>query len=137
MGSPIVFQTAPPQPASKARMTWPPVLVGGPDASQNGFGLVMPKNVTLRSAIVILQPHPALWTSTVLVAPKRDSSTPCPDPKIARKRSPGKNKASGPSAQNDDPKMRGTKHGCAGTADSSHRPKRSRVRDDSATAQRG
>src|ERR1022692_4179158 len=51
MGSPIVFHTAPPQPASKARITWPPVLEGGPDASQNGLGLVMPANFTVRSAI--------------------------------------------------------------------------------------
>src|SRR5580704_12872364 len=51
MGSPIVFQTAPPQPASNARITCPPVLVGGPEASQNGFGLVIPANFTLRSAI--------------------------------------------------------------------------------------
>src|SRR5271163_2715761 len=51
----MVFHTAPPQPASKARITWPPVLVGGPDASQNGFGLVTPANFTLRSAIVNLR----------------------------------------------------------------------------------
>ena len=29
MGLPSVFHTAPPQPASKARITWSPVLVGG------------------------------------------------------------------------------------------------------------
>src|SRR5580704_14090225 len=52
MGSPMVFQTAPPQPASKARMTWPPVLVGGPEASQKGLGLVTPANFTVKSAIV-------------------------------------------------------------------------------------
>src|SRR5215469_8044548 len=51
MGSPIVFQTAPPHPASNARITWPPVLVGGPEASQKGFGLVRPANFTVRSAI--------------------------------------------------------------------------------------
>ncbi len=38
IGSPNVFQTAPPQPASNARMTCSPQLVGGPDASQNGLG---------------------------------------------------------------------------------------------------
>src|ERR1700733_6703249 len=47
----MVFHTAPPQPASKARVTWPPVLVGGPEASQNGLGLVTPANFTVRSAI--------------------------------------------------------------------------------------
>src|ERR1700733_13712457 len=50
----MVFQTAPPHPASKARMTCPPVLVGGPEASQNGLGLVTPANFTLRSAIFYL-----------------------------------------------------------------------------------
>src|ERR1700722_9750474 len=49
MGSPIVFQTAPPQPASKARMTWPPVFVGGPEASQKGFGERRPQKLTDRS----------------------------------------------------------------------------------------
>src|SRR5208337_1484565 len=39
----MVFHTAPPQPASKARMIISPVLVGGADASQNGFGqLIFP-----------------------------------------------------------------------------------------------
>ena len=42
MGSPMVFHTAPPQPASKARMTCSPQLVGGPEASQKGLGLRMP-----------------------------------------------------------------------------------------------
>src|SRR5262249_13012955 len=55
MGSPIVFQTAPPHPASNALITCPPVLLGGPDASQKGFGLVTPANFTLRSAIVHLR----------------------------------------------------------------------------------
>src|SRR5215472_3242587 len=49
IGSPMVFQTAPPQPASKARITCSPQLVGGAEASQNGFGLGMPANVTERS----------------------------------------------------------------------------------------
>src|ERR1700730_12308749 len=51
IGSPIVFHTAPPQPASNARITCPAVLVGGPEASQNGLGLVIPANFTLRSAM--------------------------------------------------------------------------------------
>src|SRR5271168_3698787 len=38
----MVFQTAPPQPASKARITCSPQLVGGADANQNGFGELMP-----------------------------------------------------------------------------------------------
>src|SRR5579863_2549876 len=43
IGSPMVFQTAPPQPASNARMIISPVLVGGADASQNGLGeLIFP-----------------------------------------------------------------------------------------------
>src|SRR5882724_10159509 len=50
MGSPKVFQTAPPQPASKARITCSPQLVGGPEASQNGFGQRMPAKFVVRSA---------------------------------------------------------------------------------------
>src|ERR1700733_4548931 len=50
MGSPMVFQTAPPQPASNARMTCSPQLVGGAEASQNGLGDRMPPaNVVERS----------------------------------------------------------------------------------------
>src|SRR5260370_24282293 len=56
MGSPIVFQTAPPQPASNARMTCPAVFVGGPEASQNGFGLVIPANLTVKSAMFTSTP---------------------------------------------------------------------------------
>src|SRR5688572_20341905 len=52
IGSPSVFHTAPPQPASKARMTCSPEFAGGADASQKGFGLLMPAKSTLRSAIV-------------------------------------------------------------------------------------
>src|SRR5579862_6120665 len=55
IGSPIVFHTAPPQPASNARITCPPVFVGGPDASQNGFGLLTPQNFTPSSAILYLR----------------------------------------------------------------------------------
>src|SRR5580692_9975357 len=51
MGSPMVFQTAPPHPASKARITWPPVLVGGPEASQKGLGERRPQKLTDRSDI--------------------------------------------------------------------------------------
>src|SRR5215469_16023472 len=51
IGSPIVFQTAPPQPASKARITCSPQLVGGPDASQNGLGQRIPAKTVVRSAM--------------------------------------------------------------------------------------
>src|SRR5579863_3753773 len=55
MGSPMVFQTAPPHPASNARITWSPQLAGGPDASQNGLGHRMPPaKLVVRSAIVRL-----------------------------------------------------------------------------------
>src|SRR5688572_7108735 len=53
IGSPSVFQTAPPQPASNARMTCSPLFAGGALASQNGFGLLMPANSMLRSAIFV------------------------------------------------------------------------------------
>src|SRR5215472_2011771 len=52
MGSPIVFHTAPPQPASNARITCSPLLAGGADASQKGFGLLMPAKSMLRSAML-------------------------------------------------------------------------------------
>src|SRR5262245_6162801 len=51
IGSPSVFHTAPPQPASNARMICSPVFVGGALASQNGLGLEMPANEMLRSAM--------------------------------------------------------------------------------------
>ncbi len=51
IGSPSVFHTAPPQPASKARMTCSPELVGGALASQNGLGLLMPAKSIERSAM--------------------------------------------------------------------------------------
>src|ERR1700728_980507 len=41
----MVFHTAPPQPASKARMICSPQLVGGADASQKGFRHGMPQKV--------------------------------------------------------------------------------------------
>src|SRR5579859_4097210 len=55
MGSPIVFHTAPPHPASNARITCSPQFVGGPDASQNGFGLRMPAKFVVRSAMLRTQ----------------------------------------------------------------------------------
>src|ERR1700729_1179611 len=51
MGTPRVFQTAPPQPASKARMTWSPQLAGGPEASQNGLGQRIPAKFTEMSGM--------------------------------------------------------------------------------------
>src|SRR5271163_4189854 len=45
MGSPMVFHTAPPQPASKARMICSPQLVGGADASQKGLRQEIPQNL--------------------------------------------------------------------------------------------
>src|SRR5277367_4625832 len=56
MGSPMVFQTAPPQPASKARMTCSPQFVGGADASQKGFIHRMPAKVVSSVDILSLQP---------------------------------------------------------------------------------
>src|SRR5271169_2541611 len=47
----MAFHTAPPQPASNARITWPPVFVGGPEASQNGLGDSIPQNFTRKSAM--------------------------------------------------------------------------------------
>ena len=46
----MVFHTAPPQPASNARCTCIPELLGGADASQNGFGERIPAKLMLRSA---------------------------------------------------------------------------------------
>src|SRR5580704_8621403 len=54
MGSPIVFHTAPPQPASNARITCAPVFVGGPDASQKGFGDSSPQSFTRKSDMLHL-----------------------------------------------------------------------------------
>src|SRR4051794_38499003 len=50
MGSPIVFHTAPPHPASNARITWSPQLAGGPEASQNGLGDLIPAKLVVKSA---------------------------------------------------------------------------------------
>src|SRR5438552_16765581 len=52
MGSPMVFQTAPPQPASKARITCSPQLVGGPEANQKGLGQRIPAKLVVRSAMI-------------------------------------------------------------------------------------
>src|SRR5688572_30144537 len=52
--SPSVFHTAPPQPASKARLTLYALSVGGAEASQNGLGDLMPRNVVVRSAMSFL-----------------------------------------------------------------------------------
>ena len=54
MGSPMVFHTTPPHPASKARWHWYPVLEGGAEATQNGFGDLMPAKLMDRSAISLL-----------------------------------------------------------------------------------
>src|SRR4029077_18966910 len=51
IGSPKVFQTAPPQPASKARITCSPQFAGGPDASPNGFGERIPAKLTEMSGM--------------------------------------------------------------------------------------
>ena len=56
IGSPSVFHTAPPQPASNARSIIEPMFVGGALASQNGFGDLMPAKSTARSAISFV-PH--------------------------------------------------------------------------------
>src|SRR5271170_5946298 len=47
----MVFQTAPPQPASKARLTCSPQLVGGAEASQNGFGDLIPAVLAARLGV--------------------------------------------------------------------------------------
>src|SRR5271168_2435937 len=49
----MVFHTAPPQPASKARITCSPVLVGGADASQKGFGDAIPAKFTARLGTLV------------------------------------------------------------------------------------
>src|SRR5579862_2955046 len=51
MASPMVFQTTPPQPASNARCACFAVFDGGPDATQNGFGDLMPAKLTDKSAM--------------------------------------------------------------------------------------
>src|ERR1043166_2047133 len=51
--SPRVFHTTPPQPALKARTTLYSLSVGGAEASQNGFGDLMPTKSVLRSAMAV------------------------------------------------------------------------------------
>src|SRR5436190_3177466 len=64
----MVFHTAPPQPASKARWTCAPELAGGADASQKGLGDLIPAKLILRSATV---PHLAnrLWIAAAASLP--------------------------------------------------------------------
>src|SRR5947207_15523930 len=52
IGSPSVFHTAPPHPASNARITCSPVFAGGAEASQNGLGLLIPAMSILKSAMI-------------------------------------------------------------------------------------
>ena len=47
----MVFHTAPPQPASKALWTCRAEFVGGAEASQNGFGDLMPAKLIFKSAM--------------------------------------------------------------------------------------
>src|SRR2546430_6251026 len=47
----MVFQTAPPQPASNARCTCMPELLGGAEANQKGFSERIPAKLMLRSAM--------------------------------------------------------------------------------------
>src|SRR5215475_12882626 len=49
----MVFQTAPPHPASNARCTCGPELLGGPDASKNGLGERIPAKSMLSSAMLL------------------------------------------------------------------------------------
>src|ERR1039458_2105193 len=51
----MVFHTAPPHPASNARITCSPQLVGGALASQNGFSHRMPARFVVRSANLCLR----------------------------------------------------------------------------------
>src|SRR5579872_731303 len=51
----MVFQTAPPHPASNARWTCAPELVGGAEASQNGLGERMPAKSMRKSAMLRLR----------------------------------------------------------------------------------
>ena len=50
--APSVFQTTPPQPASKARRTLYSLSVGGAEASQKGFGDLTPAMSQRRSAML-------------------------------------------------------------------------------------
>ena len=70
IGWPSVFHTAPPQPASNARMICPPEFAGGAEASQNGFGDTMPPQLVVRSAITCLRA--AVWIATAASRPSAD-----------------------------------------------------------------
>src|SRR5258708_6847195 len=48
----MVFHTAPPQPASKARMICSPLFVGGAEASQKGFNDAIPAKLTARFGVL-------------------------------------------------------------------------------------
>src|SRR5438045_1338706 len=50
-GSPMVFQTAPPHPCSNALHTWYAEFDGGADASQYGFGDLIPPQFIERSTM--------------------------------------------------------------------------------------
>src|ERR1035441_4656513 len=65
----MVFHTAPPHPASKARIICSPQLVGGAEASQKGFGELMPpaKSRTLISGIGGLRPFEHLHCATFAI----------------------------------------------------------------------
>src|SRR5690349_14687889 len=53
IGVPSVFQTAPPQPRSNARCTCAPEFAGGAEASQNGFGDLIPAQFVARSGMAL------------------------------------------------------------------------------------
>ena len=63
----MVFQTAPPQPASNARRTWYSELVGGADASQNGLGALTPQNSMLRSGTTTFLNHQECYSPMSLL----------------------------------------------------------------------
>src|SRR5262249_51167110 len=64
IGSPSVFHTAPPQPASKARMICSPLFVGGAEASQKGVGLLFPGESIERAAILLYLKHSSTGDSS-------------------------------------------------------------------------
>src|SRR5437868_15178535 len=76
IGSPKVFQTAPPQPASNARSTIEPIFVGGALASQKGLGDLMPAKLMLRSAIFFYALRPSIMLNGDFVVMMRFSRNP-------------------------------------------------------------
>src|SRR5258708_3769821 len=54
----MVFHTAPPQPAWRARMICSRQWAGGADASQNGLGHWMPQKVVASVGLGMLDPQP-------------------------------------------------------------------------------